>query len=481
VAGDEVVVIDPQSRAICTGTARMSASALAVEKKGLAVKARWQAEPQSSREARTPTSWNDAIEANKRVMSRRVDEAVTFIHRTIEKYDLPTMVSFSGGKDSLATLLLTLDAKLDLPVFFVNTGLEFPETVEHVRSVAMRHGLRLIEEIAPEAAFFGNLDYFGPPGRDFRWCCKTNKLGPTVSAILKHYPEGVLSFIGQRRYESEQRADKPRVWKNPWTPGQIGASPIQDWTALHVWLYIFSKGEAYNIWYDRGLDRIGCYLCPASDVAETQIVLQDFPGSNHYIAYLRNYAEKRGLPEAWLRFALHRWRRLPDSVRKELETVGIGPEELRAKATIVSDDSSLRLKMQSGASPCVLGFSIEGAFNRAIDLSRAAELLNQVGDVSLNEEEGWCFVNDVRLFAEGALVAKGKDQQEIRKDVERVRRAVVKAEECVGCGVCIAKCDEGALTLVQGRVHLSKDLCIHCGRCIEPCPALAFGDSAFEM
>jgi phosphoadenosine phosphosulfate reductase len=79
------------------------------------------------------------------------------------------------------------------------------------------------------------------------------------------------------------------------------------------------------------------------------------------------------------------------------------------------------------------------------------------------------------------LVAKGRDPDQIRKNVEKVRRAVVKAEECVGCGVCIARCHEGALTLERNKVLVVTAKCIHCGRCTEPCPAISFGDTSFEL
>jgi len=137
--------------------------------------------------------------------------------------------------------------------------------------------------------------------------------------------------------------------------------------------------------------------------------------------------------------------------------------------------------LQDGASPCISGYSIEGAFNHPIGLRHVAEILNIEGPVELNEEEGWCFVLGVRVFEEGAIIAKGSDTVQIRKNVERVRRTVVKAEECVGCGVCIARCDEGALTLNEDRLHIAAEKCVHCGRCAEPCPAISFGDSAFEL
>jgi phosphoadenosine phosphosulfate reductase len=128
-----------------------------------------------------------------------------------------------------------------------------------------------------------------------------------------------------------------------------------------------------------------------------------------------------------------------------------------------------------------MGYSVEGAFSRRLDIRRVAEILNQLGEVEVDLEEGWCKVLEVRLFEEGALVAKGSSPELIRKNVERVRRAVVKAEECVGCGVCIARCREGALEMDQDRVRLDDTKCIHCGLCVEPCPAISFGDTAFEL
>ena len=122
------------------------------------------------------------------------------------------MVSFSGGKDSLATLLLVKKAGLDIPIFFIDTGLEFPETVQHVKDVAARHGARLIVEQAPREAFQEGLRVFGPPGRDYRWCCKTNKLRTHRQGGHEALPRGA-SCRSQacRRYELEARASKPRV------------------------------------------------------------------------------------------------------------------------------------------------------------------------------------------------------------------------------------------------------------------------------
>jgi phosphoadenosine phosphosulfate reductase len=478
-AGDEVIVVDRQGRAFAAGSSRMSAAEMTAGGKGMAVKVRWYEAPEDNVGEKAASGWPEVLEANRPEMERKIAEGVNFMLRAMRERNIPAMISFSGGKDSLATFLLGTRTGKKLPLFYIDTGLEFPETVQHVREVAERHGAELIFEEAPKEAFLEGLKVFGPPGRDYRWCCKTNKLGPTVRAISKHFPSGVLSFIGQRRYESESRASKPRIWENPWTPGQIGASPIQNWTALHVWLLIMGDGEPYNPWYDRGLDRIGCYMCPASDLAELKLVEAGSEGYRSWDAVLRKRADDRGLPPEWVDCGMWRWRAVPPSIRQELEKVGIS-----VKAEPKEDvprDGNLKLFMQKGISPCTMGYSIEGAFDRCLHLDLVANVMNMIGEVTVNEGEGWASVNGITVFEEGALMGKDADTEKLREKVERVRRTVVKAEECVGCGVCTGRCSEGALRLELGRIHVEVGKCVHCGRCVEPCPAITFGDNAFDF
>jgi len=85
--------------------------------------------------------------------------------------DRPLLVSFSGGKDSLVALHLTLKLGLDPIVVFNDTGLELPETVETVYRTVERYGLRL-EVASAGDAFWRAVEFFGPPAKDYRWCCK---------------------------------------------------------------------------------------------------------------------------------------------------------------------------------------------------------------------------------------------------------------------------------------------------------------------
>ena len=478
--GDEVIIIDDEKNVIATGIAKMNASEMISGDRGLSVKTKWTKPDELSCSDRT-ASWDDVIAANETILIRRRDEAVAFINSTMEKNDLPAIVSFSGGKDSLATLLLTMDAGRKLPVLFIDTGLEFDETVEHVHETVKRYDLELIEERAPVNAFFGNLVHFGPPAKDFRWCCKTNKLGPTVGAILKNFPDGVLSFIGQRKYESEARHSKPRVWTNPWTPGQIGASPIQNWNSLHVWMYIFWKKAPYNVWYTKGLDRIGCFLCPASDLAELEIVKGESSRYEQWDSYLSDHSRSCGLPDEWKEFALWRWKKAPQSIREEVSRVtGKDVNELTKHS--IKGDGPLFLKMQEGFSPCVLGFSVEGALSRPADINKLKRIAGILGnDVCTDSDGQWLSVGNITVFREGSIISKGPVEDDVRKAMKKMFNIIIRSEQCVCCSLCIARCPKNALSLRDGTITLENEKCIQCEKCLGPCPAVNFRDDEFNL
>lgn len=478
--GDEVLIIDPDKNIIATGLAKMDAHDMIANDKGVGVKTRWY-KTEEFLDLDICHTWEDVVNANKTVIDKRVGEAVSFIKNTIEKNDLPAIVSFSGGKDSLACLLLTLDAGLKLPILFIDTGLELTETVEHVHDVVKRHDLKLIEEKAPTDAFFGNLEFFGPPAKDFRWCCKTNKLGPTVSAINKNFPGGVLSFIGQRKYESEARNAKPRIWRNPWTPGQLGASPIQSWSAMHVWLYIFSKKEPFNVWYTRGLDRIGCFLCPASDLSELDIISKESDRFPQWKEFLDRYSDVNELPMEWKDFGLWRWKSAPQSIRDEVKKVTGKdvPEFTKRKAS--SDKGPVAIKVQEGYSPCTIGYSIEAALSRPIDLVRLKPFTHALGwCVELDKENNILTADLVTFYGEGSIIAKAYVERDARVHIDEAFQLVVRSEQCIGCGLCVARCSPGALYMKDGKVEIHEDDCVFCRKCFGPCPAVKFGSDAVE-
>ncbi len=304
--GDEVFIMTPDERCIAVGRAKVSAAEAETMERGIISRTR-KIKPATCVPAER--TWDDVLVANEEILTRVEDEAVLFVQRTMESNPLPANVSFSGGKDSLATLLVVMKAAGKLPLLFADTGLEFRETYKNVQDVADHYGLEVLRTDMT-SAFWDEMKRQGPPAVDARWCCKVCKLQPIKKLIEDTWGE-CLSFIGQRKYESFKRMKSPRVWRSNYIPCQLSAAPIQHWTALHVWLYIFRENAPYNVLYSHRIDRIGCFMCPSSDWATFRMIMEDYPEEwKRWEDALNQYKEEHDLPDIWVEKAL--WRKRGD-------------------------------------------------------------------------------------------------------------------------------------------------------------------------
>ncbi|MDO8842388.1 MAG: phosphoadenosine phosphosulfate reductase family protein [Methanocalculus sp.] len=270
--GDEVFVLTGDGTCIGVGRAKMGSDEARSTSRGQIVRLR---KNSTQTFLPSPSTWDQAVIANREILLSMEQDSIRFIQDLSEQETLPITVSYSGGKDSLVTLILTLKAIGPVPLLFADTGFEFPETYENIDRVCERYKVELFSEDG-EAGFWKGFQKHGPPAVNLRWCCKACKLTPVNDLIEKQWGE-CLSLIGQRKYESARRMKSRRVWRNQNVPNQLSAAPIQHWNALHVWLYLFQEKAPYNILYEEGLDRIGCYMCPSSDIAHLKMIEERYP------------------------------------------------------------------------------------------------------------------------------------------------------------------------------------------------------------
>ncbi|MCL7415993.1 MAG: phosphoadenosine phosphosulfate reductase family protein, partial [ANME-2 cluster archaeon] len=403
VPGDEVVVLSPERLPVSAGRAKMSGPEMVSATRGVAVKTRWSGIVENVA-APDPHSWDDVVTANLPIIKDFEAKAQSFIKNVAKSTNRPVSVSYSGGKDSLATLLLVKDCLEDFDVLFADTGLEFPETVENVEKVGGDYNLS-VKIFNAGDVFWESIERFGPPTVEARWCCKTCKLGPISMLIEENFPDGCLTFIGQRKYESEGRARSDKIWKNPWVGNQIAASPIQNWTALHIWLYLFWKGAPYNPLYEQGFDRIGCWLCPSGSLAEMSRIKEIHPEMwGRFEEKLRSHAEKFGYGQGWEDYGLWRWQNPPQVQREMAERLGIN---LVPKGY----EGELEFSMVSGYRPCKAGgISAEGSFGVPLNLEVIEDsgMMRVLGEVHsmdgvITSSRG---EDNVQVFASGTITAR---------------------------------------------------------------------------
>lgn len=461
--GDEVSVMDPEGRVFSVGSARMSGREMLECRRGMAAKMREAALLPQQNVLPGGQSWDDAVRANEGTLKRREEGAINFVRQVSLSYELPKSVAFSGGKDSLCTLLVVAKAIRDFKVLFIDTGIEFPETIQYTDRILESMGLkdRLVSKSVGER-FWQAMRIFGPPARDARWCCKVCKLGPTTSVIQEVFGGACLTFVGQRKYESQQRFGRGRISHNPWVPGQVAASPIRSWTALHVWLYAMREKAEMNPLYYSGYARIGCMVCPSGEMAEFHLLGRTHPEvARRFLSDMEAHGRRSEMPDGWLRLGLWRWRNVPpwaSGMTKKLE------DPFTCTEQVVFQES------RTG-----LGTVLNGTLGEC-DRLRAANALNALGGVE--DRDGRISTSHSRipieLSADGRIVVGPCQDGDLLWEVGRkVAYCMVKARYCVGCGTCVGSCHRNAIEIVDGRSWIGGK-CTHCASCTKLCPLLTW-------
>ena len=421
------------------------------------------------------------VEANKDHIKRISRHAVREIKRFLDEKNqkgLPITVSFSGGKDSLVAYGLASQVSKDIDLMYIDTGLEFPETVNYVKAFALEHGNRL-HLAEGKDGFWENVDTFGPPAKDFRWCCKVCKLGPTTEMISNDFPKGTITVEGNRWLESYARSTIGFVTKNPFVPNQINLNPIRSWCAAEVWCYILTFGLEYNPLYDRDFERIGCYLCPSclsSEWRNTGRIHPDLYG--RWEEYLHSYAEDRGLPKEYADMGFWRWKVLPPKMIQLSEEMQISLKPTKAAGP--------SMRMLKGASPCAAGgYSMEAIVNvqHSRDFSYVEDALRTVGDVKYSSEFEIALlkmpIGRAKLFGGGQVSITAPDAKNSKKVFERAVKALIRAELCTECGICAKKCPRHAIT-IKGGMRVDPNRCNSCGRCESSCMVVHYYDKLME-
>ncbi len=421
------------------------------------------------------------VEANKDHIKRISRHAVREIKRFLDEKNqkgLPITVSFSGGKDSLVAYGLASQVSKDIDLMYIDTGLEFPETVNYVKAFALEHGNRL-HLAEGKDGFWENVDTFGPPAKDFRWCCKVCKLGPTTEMISNDFPKGTITVEGNRWLESYARSTIGFVTKNPFVPNQINLNPIRSWCAAEVWCYILTFGLEYNPLYDRDFERIGCYLCPSclsSEWRNTGRIHPDLYG--RWEEYLHSYAEDRGLPKEYVDMGFWRWKVLPPKMIQLSEEMQISLKPTKAAGP--------SMRMLKGASPCAAGgYSMEAIVNvqHSRDFSYVEDALRTVGDVKYSPEFEIALlkmpIGRAKLFGGGQVSITAPDAKNSKKVFEKAVKALIRAELCTECGICAKKCPHHAIT-IKGGMRVDPNRCNSCGRCESSCMVVHYYDKLME-
>lgn len=419
-------------------------------------------------------NWEDFVRANKKHLLDLESSAVSDLRSYANNSKLPISLSFSGGKDSLACYGLAKKALKKFDMIFIDTGLEFPETVQYVQYFAKTRGERLKVAKAGKA-FWEQVGAFGPPAKDFRWCCKVCKLGPLTSLIEENYRYGTVTIEGNRALESFARADIGYVERNPFVPNQTVLNPIRFWLAAEVWGYIWMEDLEYNPLYENDFERIGCYLCASCLGSEWKTTGELHPDLHaEWESTLHEWGKRVGVTPDFVRYGFWRWKSLPPKMR-------LVAEELQMKVPQMRSDS-MELRISKGASPCVAGgFSMEGVLTipHQRDFSQVAEVLKTIGNVKYSPEFEVAMVKTkdgtLKMFGGGHISAIAPTKEQAEELFRAGAEAFLRGQLCTSCRICERNCKFNAIT-ADGAIKVNEYNCRKCGKCSEGCVVAHYYD-----
>ena len=217
----------------------------------------------------------------------RFNESVQICEKLYER-NKRWIVTYSGGKDSTALVVLALYVKalhpdLDINVTYADTMMEIPQMV----NVARRF-LEALEKKYPAKVKIVYPDIedtywvrmigrgYPPPGPRFRWCTPKIKIKPS----RKFHDDKGLFITGMRIGESQQRdirlknsclaGDASECGSDAWAQqnGIDVAAPLINWTAQDVWYFLMKPAATvvpevqYVVdLYGNTAMRFGCWMC----------------------------------------------------------------------------------------------------------------------------------------------------------------------------------------------------------------------------
>lgn len=144
-----------------------------------------------------------------------------------------------------------------LPIFTIDTGFLFKETVELIRKIEQEYGVA-VERLHPELTPEQQADRHGPElyRREPDRCCYMRKVLPLQTKLSTL--DAMVTGLRRTQSEARQGAKILQLQETPTGHRYLKINPLAGWTKEEVWWYIISHQLHYNPLHDQGYPSIGC-------------------------------------------------------------------------------------------------------------------------------------------------------------------------------------------------------------------------------
>lgn len=216
-------------------------------------------EPRGALAADPPLEPTDELLEELSRESERLESATpqAILRWAIDRFAPRFTMATAFGPEGMTIIHMLSEIAPETPIFNLDTGYQFQETLELRERVKERYGIevelkRPALSVAEYEAVNGGPVYKTDPNR----CCFDRKL-----SVLHEAARGYYAWASAiRRDQSPDRAKAPIVgWDRKFQ--LVKVSPLANWTKKQVWSLITSAEIPYNPLHDQGFPSVGCQPC----------------------------------------------------------------------------------------------------------------------------------------------------------------------------------------------------------------------------
>jgi phosphoadenosine phosphosulfate reductase len=199
-------------------------------------------------------SGEQIVAANRELEGRTPQQILRW---AVEQFHPRLTMATAFGAEGCCILHMLAEIEPGVRVFNLETGYQFPETLELRERIRRRYGIE-VELVRPEQTVAEYEEEHGGPLYRIRpdQCCYDRKVLPLRRAVVGH--DAWISAI--RR---DQTADRAVAGVVQWDPkfGLVKVNPLLGWTKREVWAFVVEHDVPYNPLHDQGYPSIGCWPC----------------------------------------------------------------------------------------------------------------------------------------------------------------------------------------------------------------------------
>ncbi|MEM9826892.1 MAG: phosphoadenylyl-sulfate reductase [Planctomycetota bacterium] len=217
------------------------------------------ASPRGALAADPPLDPTDEFLADLQRDSEALEKATPpeILRWAVDRFAPRFTMATAFGPEGMTIIHMLSTIAPDTPIFNLDTGYQFEETLQLRERVRERYGIT-VELKKPELsvedyeAKHGGPVYQSDPNR----CCFDRKL-----RVLHEAAKGFHAWASAiRRDQSPDRAKAPIVgWDRKFQ--LVKVSPLANWSKQDVWGLISKEDIPYNPLHDQGYPSIGCKPC----------------------------------------------------------------------------------------------------------------------------------------------------------------------------------------------------------------------------